>query len=687
MMPELMKGKRGLVMGVANDRSIAWGIAKALHAEGAELAFSYQGEAFGKRVLPLAESLGSDIMVDVDVTDDESLDAAFGKLKNEWGTLDFVVHAIAYSDKNELAGRFINTTRDNFKNSLTISCYSLIDVARRAAPLMAEGGSIITLTYQGSNRVTPFYNVMGVAKAALESTVRYLANDLGPQGIRVNAISPGPMKTLAGAAIGGGHSGSGGTVDISDNATVRATSVDVGAAIGSGGYSDNSGTINISGGTVTARNTRVGGAGIGGGMQSRGHSITISGGEVTAYSGTGGAGIGGGAGGGAINDGTIRISGGTIVADASEGYDFWMELPGGAGIGGGYGKAADSIIITGGTIQAKGYLGSAGIGGGEDSGGGNITISGGAVVTANGYYYGAGIGGGKNGHGGNITISGGTVSARGGSLAAAIGGGQNGDGGVITLSGGTIEALGGSRGAGIGGGDGGRANTISISNSHVTADGGRSAAAIGGGRGGTGGAITISSGTTIANGGDNSAGIGGGDDGSAGDIRVSGGTVFAGMGSGGTYDIGYGEGYTPGAGEEAVLHLENEPMVFLRNDASIDVAPASYAHFPYQGKSGGKVYGITVPDAWSGAGVYALGSQIVYDDNGGQGGTAYNLPKGSIATALDSGVSKAGYTFSEWNTQASGGGTGYSAGASIPMDAPLITLYAIWNHSYRSGSE
>jgi len=203
MMPELMKGKRGLVMGVANDRSIAWGIAKALHAEGAELAFSYQGEAFGKRVLPLAESLGSDIMVDVDVTDDESLDAAFGKLKNEWGTLDFVVHAIAYSDKNELAGRFINTTRDNFKNSLTISCYSLIDVARRAAPLMAEGGSIITLTYQGSNRVTPFYNVMGVAKAALESTVRYLANDLGPEGIRVNAISPGPMKTLAGAAIGG----------------------------------------------------------------------------------------------------------------------------------------------------------------------------------------------------------------------------------------------------------------------------------------------------------------------------------------------------------------------------------------------------------------------------------------------------------------------------------------------------
>jgi enoyl-[acyl-carrier protein] reductase I len=203
MMPELMKGKRGLVMGVANDRSIAWGIAKALHAEGAELAFSYQGEAFGKRVLPLAESLGSNIMVDVDVTDDASLDAAFDRLKAEWGGLDFVVHAIAYSDKNELAGRFIDTSRENFRNSLTISCYSLIDVAKRAAPLMPEGGSIITLTYQGSNRVTPFYNVMGVAKAALESAVRYLANDLGPQGIRVNAISPGPMKTLAGAAIGG----------------------------------------------------------------------------------------------------------------------------------------------------------------------------------------------------------------------------------------------------------------------------------------------------------------------------------------------------------------------------------------------------------------------------------------------------------------------------------------------------
>ena len=202
-MADLMKGKRGLVMGVANERSIAWGIASALAAEGAELAFSYQGEAFGKRVEPLAASVGSSFLVDVDVNDDASLDAAFQRLKDEWGTIDFVIHAIAYSDKNELAGRFIHTTRDNFKNSLAISCYSFIDIARRASELMPNGGSLITLTYGGSNRVTPFYNVMGVAKAALESAVRYLANDLGPQGIRVNAISPGPMKTLAGAAIGG----------------------------------------------------------------------------------------------------------------------------------------------------------------------------------------------------------------------------------------------------------------------------------------------------------------------------------------------------------------------------------------------------------------------------------------------------------------------------------------------------
>jgi len=202
-MAELMKGKRGLVMGVANERSIAWGIARAMADEGAELAFSHQGEAFGKRVAPLAASVGSEILVDVDVTDDASLDAGFALLADRWGRLDFVVHAIAFSDKSELTGRFVNTTRENFRNSLTISCYSFIDIARRAAPLMPEGGTLLTLTYQGSTKVTPFYNVMGVAKAALEASVRYLANDLGPDGIRVNAISPGPMKTLAGAAIGG----------------------------------------------------------------------------------------------------------------------------------------------------------------------------------------------------------------------------------------------------------------------------------------------------------------------------------------------------------------------------------------------------------------------------------------------------------------------------------------------------
>jgi enoyl-[acyl-carrier protein] reductase I len=202
-MGDSMKGKRGLIMGVANNHSIAWGIARAMAAAGAELAFTYQGEAFGKRVQPLAESVGSDFLLDVDVSDDASMDAAFAAVKERWGSLDFVVHAIAFSDKSELTGRFINTSRANFGNSLAISCYSFIDVARRASELMPEGGSLITLTYQGSNRVTPFYNVMGVAKAALESAVRYLANDLGPDGIRVNAISPGPMKTLAGAAIGG----------------------------------------------------------------------------------------------------------------------------------------------------------------------------------------------------------------------------------------------------------------------------------------------------------------------------------------------------------------------------------------------------------------------------------------------------------------------------------------------------
>jgi enoyl-[acyl-carrier protein] reductase I len=198
-----MQGKRGLVMGVANDRSIAWGIASALAAEGASLAFSYQGEAFGKRVEPLAASVGSDFLIDVDVTNEQSLDACFAEIDRRWGSLDFLVHAIAFSDKTELTGRFINTTKGNFLNSLNISCFSFIDVARRAESLMPNGGTLITLTFQGSNKVVPNYNVMGVAKAALESATRYLANDLGPQGIRVNAISPGPMKTLAGAAIGG----------------------------------------------------------------------------------------------------------------------------------------------------------------------------------------------------------------------------------------------------------------------------------------------------------------------------------------------------------------------------------------------------------------------------------------------------------------------------------------------------
>ena len=198
-----LENKRGLIMGVANDRSIAWGIAKSMAEAGAQVAFSYQGEAFGKRVQPLAESLGSDLIVDMDVSDDASLDRGFAELKSRWPTIDFLVHAIAFSNKDELAGRFINTSRENFKTSLDISCYSLIEVSRRAAPMMKEGGAILTLTYQGSNRVTPYYNVMGVAKAALESAVRYLANDLGPDGIRVNAISPGPMKTLAGAAISG----------------------------------------------------------------------------------------------------------------------------------------------------------------------------------------------------------------------------------------------------------------------------------------------------------------------------------------------------------------------------------------------------------------------------------------------------------------------------------------------------
>ncbi len=200
--PKMMAGKRGLIMGVANERSIAWGIAQALHAAGAELAFTFQGAAFGKRVLPMVEKLGAKIVVEADVENDASLDALFARLKKDWGKIDFVVHAIAFSDKEELKGRYVDTTRGNFQRSLTISCYSFTDIARRALPLMAEGGSLITLTYEGAVRVMPSYNVMGVAKAALEASVRYLAADLGPQGVRVNAISAGPMRTLAGAVIG-----------------------------------------------------------------------------------------------------------------------------------------------------------------------------------------------------------------------------------------------------------------------------------------------------------------------------------------------------------------------------------------------------------------------------------------------------------------------------------------------------
>ena len=203
-MIDQLSGKRGLIMGVANERSIAWGIAKSMSDAGAQLAFTYQGEAFGSRLAPLADSVGSNLLYELDVANDASFESTFKSLSNHWNSLDFVVHAIAYSDKNELTGRFLNTTRENFKNTLDISTYSLIEVARRAYPLMMDnGGTILTLTYQGSNRVTPFYNVMGVAKASLEATTRYLANDLGPSGIRVNAISPGPMRTLAGAAIGG----------------------------------------------------------------------------------------------------------------------------------------------------------------------------------------------------------------------------------------------------------------------------------------------------------------------------------------------------------------------------------------------------------------------------------------------------------------------------------------------------
>ena len=202
-MNDLMKGKRGLVMGVANERSIAWGMAKALHDAGAEMAFTYQGDAFGKRVNPLAESIGSNILIDCDVSNEDDLDNVFEVLKKEWGNIDFVIHAIAFSDKDELQGRYVDTTLENFLKTMHISCYSFTSVMRRAKDMMNEGGSAVTLSYYGAQKVMPNYNVMGVAKAALESSVRYLAADLGEQGIRVNAISAGPMRTLAGAVIGG----------------------------------------------------------------------------------------------------------------------------------------------------------------------------------------------------------------------------------------------------------------------------------------------------------------------------------------------------------------------------------------------------------------------------------------------------------------------------------------------------
>ena len=198
----LMAGKRGLIMGIANNRSIAWGIAKSCVAQGAELALTYQGDAFKKRVSPLAEELGAHLAGHCDVTDMATLDAVFDGIRERWGKLDFVVHAIAFSDKDELDGRYVDTTRDNFLRTLDISAYSLTAVAKRAEPLMTDGGSILTLTYYGAEKVMPHYNVMGVAKAALEASVRYLAVDLGGKGIRVNAISAGPIKTLAASGIG-----------------------------------------------------------------------------------------------------------------------------------------------------------------------------------------------------------------------------------------------------------------------------------------------------------------------------------------------------------------------------------------------------------------------------------------------------------------------------------------------------
>ncbi len=198
----LMAGKRGLVMGVANDHSIAWGIARMLAGSGAEIAFTFQGDAQGKRVRPLAESVASRLVLPCDVGNDAELDSVFATLAEEWGTLDFLVHSLAYSDRNELKGRYVDTSRQNFISTLSISCYSFTDVARRAAAMMTNGGSMLTLTFGGATRVMPNYNVMGVAKAALEASVRYLAADLGQNNIRVNAISAGPMRTLAGSAVG-----------------------------------------------------------------------------------------------------------------------------------------------------------------------------------------------------------------------------------------------------------------------------------------------------------------------------------------------------------------------------------------------------------------------------------------------------------------------------------------------------
>ncbi|MCC7166760.1 MAG: enoyl-ACP reductase FabI [Rhodospirillales bacterium] len=198
----LMEGKRGLIMGVANDRSLAWGIAQATRAQGAELAFTYQGEALAKRVRPLADEVGAAMLLPCDVTDEASMDAVFAELAKRWGNLDFLVHAIAFSDKEQLKGKYYDTTPENFAQTMNISCYSFTALTRRAVPLMAEGGSLVTLTYYGAERVMPHYNVMGVAKAALEASVRYLASDLGEKGIRVNAISAGPIRTLAASGIG-----------------------------------------------------------------------------------------------------------------------------------------------------------------------------------------------------------------------------------------------------------------------------------------------------------------------------------------------------------------------------------------------------------------------------------------------------------------------------------------------------